>query len=141
MLNPSENKAELVLNMYESELNKATSAKISAQEYNGMPTGSAKGNPTEDSYVKGISAQVYCDKVLASINLLSNEDYSKMIKHRFIDKDTAVKIYSQIINKSERTYYYWLPKALIQFAEICPDDVYDEAVRESEKKNKIKQLQ
>ncbi|TPR12756.1 hypothetical protein [Apilactobacillus timberlakei] len=113
--------AILILDEYQKQhkIEKQRKLAISAVEYTGMPSGSNKGNPSENKVVSGISATQFCETVRATVNSLDSQLYTTIINRRYLNGELCHSIYNDV-GLSEPTFFRKQNKALLNFYEMCP---------------------
>lgn len=129
MENPTREKAELVLKMFEKEQTKAAAGVISAMVYDGMPKGSNAENGNENKNINLSESSKYCDSVKKGVELMKmfNTDYSKILEDIYIKYMSITQTVADL-NIGRTTMYHYHHQALEKFAEICPDELYEMAL-------------
>ncbi|TPR43174.1 hypothetical protein DY124_06250 [Apilactobacillus micheneri] len=113
--------AILILDEYQKQHKIEKQSKLlSAVEYTGMPSGSSKGNPSENKVVSGISATQFCENVRATVNSLDSQLYEDIINEFYIDCSGSCDFIADKLKISSRTFFRKKDLALINFYEMCP---------------------
>lgn len=91
---------------------------IGSPASDGMPKGSKKGNPQEDSLVKQVTAEEYCDEVTDKIEQLKPL-YRKIIKYKYLDRTMTDEGIAMELGISPRTLTRKTRLALLEFGLSC----------------------
>lgn len=123
---PSIDKAKKILELYDEQRTKAHTELLSGVNYDGMPKGSPKGNPSTDAVAERISSHDFIKTVRTAVDLVGEDfpEYAIALKECYFQHKTKTAIAFDI-HVHRTTVYDIMDKALMEFANIIPDNIYE----------------